>query len=120
MNTSNNESPKWLQWLARGLGTLTSIFWVFSLGAHAIVGDEELTGEGALLGFLVLVCVTGVIIGWFKERTGGIVTIAGGLALCVFAYISAGHNEWIAVLVSGAPFLLSGVLFYVYGQKAEG
>ncbi|MEA2008145.1 MAG: hypothetical protein U9O54_03415 [Chloroflexota bacterium] len=117
MNTSSNGSPKWLQWLARGLGTLASVFWVFSLGMHAIVGEEELTGEGILLGSLVVICVIGVIIGWYREKTGGIVTIVGGLALCVFAYISAGRNEWFAVLVSGLPFLVAGVLFYIHGRE---
>jgi hypothetical protein len=33
-----------------------------------------------------------------------------GAALCVFAWISAGHSKWLAVLVSGVPFLVAGVM----------
>jgi len=118
MNKINSKRHSWLLWVARGFGTLVSVFWVFSLGAHAFLDDPgELTGEGMLLGSLVLVCVTGLILAWYKEKPGGIVTIIGGLALSVFAYISAGRNEWLAVLVSGAPFLLAGVLFFTYSQK---
>jgi len=50
-------------------------------------------------------------IAWRDERLGGMVVVAGALALSVFAYVTAGHNKALAVLVSGIPFLVSGVLF---------
>lgn len=46
--------------------------------------------------------------------------IALGAALCVFAYLSAGRNPWVAVLVSGAPFLVSGALLLVSRGQQEG
>jgi len=66
--------------------------------------------EGTILGFLVAIVVIGVIIAWFREGIGGTITVIGAIALSIFSYISAGHNKILAVLTSGIPFLIAGIL----------
>jgi hypothetical protein len=92
------------------LGTLAGAWWLLTGVAHLIAGREPFTWEGALLGALIVANVTGVLLAWWRARLGGTVLVLAGAALCVFAYVSAGHNKGFAVLVSGAPFLLAGVL----------
>lgn len=59
----------------------------------------------------LIVSVCGVLIAWRRERAGGAILVLCGLALSVFAYFSAGHNKAFAILVSGVPFFVPGVLF---------
>lgn len=99
--------------VALGLGTLAAAWWLFIGAAEAIVGREPWTLESTLLTALVLANVVGVALACWKGRIGGTVLVVAGIALCVFAYVSAGHNKGVAVLVSGAPFLLAGVLLLV-------
>lgn len=42
----------------------------------------------------------------------GLLLALAGAGLCVFAYLSAGRNRWVAVLTSGAPFLVTGALLF--------
>jgi MYXO-CTERM domain-containing protein len=53
----------------------------------------------------------GVLTAWWRERIGGIVLLVIALAHGTFALISSGHNRGFAVLISGGPFLLIGLLF---------
>jgi len=62
---------------------------------------------------LIAVVVIGVIIAWFREGIGGFITLIGAVALSIFAYISAGHNKIFAMLTSGIPFLIAGILFLI-------
>ena len=90
---------KWPRWIARGLGTLAGAWW--------------------LLAVLVIANVAGVALAWWRERLGGAILALAGAALCLFAYVTAGHNKGFAVLVSGAPFTVSGVLFLVSSERAK-
>ena len=113
---------RWVRWIARGIGTLASAFWLFALGANGI--SDALSGRGAPslegigLGSLVVLSVVGVALAWRRERLGGAVASVGGIALCIFAFFSAGHNKGYAMLVSGGPFLVAGLLFLAYAQSS--
>lgn len=50
-------------------------------------------------------------VAWWRAGVGGLLMVLFGLAFSTFGYISAGHNKWLAVLVSGVPFLVAGFLF---------
>jgi hypothetical protein len=106
-------------WIARGLGTLSGAWWLLSGVAHLSGGREPWTAEGALLGVLIVTCATGVVLAWWRARLGGVVLTLAGAALCVFAYITAGHNKGLAVLVSGAPFFLAGILLCMSTKREE-
>lgn len=115
--------PRWLRWIARIWGSSVAFYWVFALVASTIVKLANHTlqrsAEGAILSLLVAVCALGVIIAWRREYTGGLIVLSGGFALGVFACFSAGHNQWFAVLVSGFPFFLAGILFLVSSKLAR-
>ena len=101
-----------LRWIARGSGTFAGAGWLLSGITHALWEREPWTIEGALLAVLVVANLGGVALAWWRARIGGTVLVVAGAALCVFAYVTAGHNKGFAVLVSGAPFLLSGILLF--------
>jgi hypothetical protein len=113
--SSTVRAAQWMRRIARLIASLAAVFWVFSLTASFIgeVISDSFTWspEGAILGGLMIVSVFGVLIAWRRERTGGVILVLCGLALSVFAYISAGHNKAFVILVSGVPFLVPGVLF---------
>jgi len=98
------------------IGFVASTFWSFILLASLFSGDEAIELEGILLGVLVLSCVVSFI-SVFKGRLKAVdLLIGSGLALALFSIITAGRNHWIAVLVSGFPFVLSGILIK-YGLR---
>lgn len=111
---------RWVRRVARGLGTLAAAWWLFVGAAEAIVGREPWTLEGAQLGVLIVANGAGVALAWWRERIGGTVLVVAGAALCLFAYLTAGHNKGLAVLVSGAPFLLAGVLILAGRRLSRG
>ena len=103
------------RWIGLGLGTLAGAVWAFVLIASLIGGPDPHAVEGAAvegtaLTVLALACLAGVGLAWWRARLGGAVLVVAGLALCIFAAVSAGRNRWSAVLISGAPFLVAGVL----------
>jgi len=109
---------KALRIIARIIGTAAAAWWSASLIASTINGyGTLLTLEAVMMVFLVIGNISGTIIAWFREREGGVVLGCFSVSLSVFAYFSAGHNNWFAVLVSGFPFLVAAVLFLVIGYK---
>jgi hypothetical protein len=115
---SGDRTTRWLRWIARGLGTLSSAWWLFIGIAEAIFGREPWPLEGAMLSVLAGANAVGVAIAWWRERIGGTVLVIAGTALCAFAYVTAGHNKGFAVLVSGGPFLVTGILFLASGWRS--
>jgi hypothetical protein len=113
-----NRTARIIIWIARILGSVAGAFWALSLIASTIleIGTPVTIGvmiEGFILGGLVAVILAGVIIAWWNEKTGGIIITAAAAALCIFSYIDAGHNKIFAMLISGFPFLISGILFLI-------
>ena len=60
---------------------------------------------------LILGSIIGVVNAWFREFVGGIFFLIIAVAHSTFAFIEAGHNTGLAMLISGSPFLLIGFLF---------
>jgi hypothetical protein len=108
---------------ARVTGAFAATFWAFSLVASSIGdiadGKFRLTLEVAILFFLATTAVTGVIIGWRRERAGGVIVTAAAVALAIFAYFDAGHNKLFAALISGGLFLPGGILFLLTAQQKQ-
>jgi hypothetical protein len=118
-----NEKPRtfrWIRWLARGLGLLFVAYWLFVGIAHAIGGDEPVSFESVWITVHLLLLMASFAISWWREGLGGALLTVLALAFSVFGYFSAGHNRGIAMLISGGPFLLVGVLTLVSWRIADG
>lgn len=101
----------WIGWIARGLGALFAGFWLFIGVLQAFFGSDPWTVESTILATLMVASVLAVAAAWWREGVGGTLLILVGAAHCIFAYVAAGHNKLFAVLISGVPFLLVGILF---------
>ena len=108
---SSDQAAKWMRWGARGIGSLAGAWWLLIGIIEAIWNRTPWSLEGAMLAGLVGATVLGVLIAWWREGIGGTIVVVAAVALCIFAYVTAGHNKVFAVLVSGAPFLVAGILF---------
>jgi hypothetical protein len=102
---------RWIRWIARGLGTLLAGFWLFIGILLAALGSEPWTPESAVMATLIVASALAVLVAWWREGIGAILVIFAGVAHCVFAYLASGHNTLFAMLISGVPFVLVGILF---------
>ncbi len=114
VSNSSKRTAKKIRWAARVIGITAGAYWVIGL----IVGSIAEFGtpvpiEGFILAGLITINAAGVIIAWWKEKIGGIIIVAAAASLCTFSYIEAGHNKILAMLFSGFPFLVSGILFLI-------
>jgi hypothetical protein len=79
----------------------------------------EFSLVGFVLGSLNLMAAIGAIIAWRREKIGGVILTLAGIGLSILALVEAGHNKLFATLISGAPFLLAGVLIIVAWLRTE-
>jgi len=112
INPQEDRLLVWTRRIARLIGALASVYWVLTLVVSGLAGSEPITLLGVLLAGLVAVNVFGLFLAWRRAKPGITVLLVGAVSLSGFAYVTAGHNEWIAVLMTGGPFLLSGILFW--------
>ena len=113
VSVSNNgdRATKWMRWIARGVGSLVVAFWLFMGIAYDIVESRPWTLEDMIMAGLVTTSALGVLIAWWREGIGGTILVICAAAHSTFAYVVAGHNKALAMLISGGPFLLIGALF---------
>jgi hypothetical protein len=111
-----------VRWIARILGTAAAVFWVLALTASAIgeasQGLFKFTLVGLVLGSLNLMAAIGAVLAWKTERTGGIILTLAGIGLFIFALVEADFNKLFAALISGAPFLVAGILYLVAWRRS--
>ena len=111
--------------IGRVLGTVLTAIWVFVFLAGLFGEDEgavesdEATIEGVLLTVLGMAAITGFVLSFRRARQGGLLTFAAGCLLCVFAVLTAGRNHWLAVLVSGVPWMIVGGLTLLAARRDE-
>jgi len=106
-----------IRWTSRIIGFLACGF--FSL---------FLIGEGGLSEFLwdlvptlifIGLAVFGYITAWFKERTGGIMMMIGGIGQGIYLLLYGGLGDMDAALLYMLPFLIPGFLFYNNAAKSK-
>ncbi len=105
------KAMKWMRWIARGIGSLAAALWLFVGIVSGISEPGPPTLEGVILAGLIVTSALAVALAWWRGSIGGIVVIACGAAFSTFAYFTAGHNKGLAMLISGGPFLVAGILF---------
>ena len=109
-------------WGARIGGLIVSGFWIVSLILNTIresQGDAfRLTLEGSLLALLVFSSSVAALYAWIEPLSGGKFTIVSSLFLTIFAYFGAAQDRLMAIVISGLPYFLIGLLF-VQSQNIE-
>jgi hypothetical protein len=100
----------WLYLIGLGIGSVAASIWIFLLVSNFILSPSIPEGEG--LGFFVIsiACILSTLASWFKTKTGGLMMIIAGAAFAFFIYITADQNKWLGVMLSGAPFVIGGIL----------
>lgn len=103
--------------IARTIGTLAAALWTVPLVATLLGADDPGTDgpgtEGVGVGILAVANIAAVAIAWHNPRLGGLLLLGTGAVFAAFAIVTAARNHWLAVAVSGGPFLLAGVLFVI-------
>ena len=109
---------------ARVVGGLAAVMWLLPLVGELIGGDSagDSGGDGTVaesvgVGLLATANVVAIVVAFRRPLLGGRLLLVTGTLFSVFAFITAGRNEWLAVGVSGAPFLLSGALFVAAARR---
>jgi hypothetical protein len=110
-------TAKWLRWLARGIGSTVTGLWLFIGVLHGIGDSEQWTWESTIITVLVAALALGVLIGWWREAIGGGVLVVVAMAFSAFAWVTAGHNKGFAILISGGPFLVAGILLLMSWRR---
>ena len=109
---------RWPRRLGLGLSSAAAAFWLLIGVLGAFSEGEPWTTESSLLAGLVLAATLATAISWRRLRAGAALLIIAGAAFCVFGYVTAGRNRWLAVAVSGLPFLAAGALLLVGARRA--
>ena len=113
---------KYYKWIARISGSIFALFWLF-IGVVSRFNDPlPMNWESIVMSLLIGVSVIAVVIAWFRERLGGALIVFVGAAFSVFALITSGagvESKLIAVMGSGFPFLIVGVLFLLSSRKPK-
>ncbi len=88
-------------------------------GAPLAVGSDVLA-SGATRVLLTVTGIGGLLAGWYKPLLGGPVAVVAGLLLGWAVYGVAMHDPLLLALAYGSPFVITGVLYIVYGWKRQG
>ena len=100
---------------ARGISTFFISFLVLLAISYAIDTISyqalTLTNERMVLWAFLLVTLVSVIIAWWREGIGGLMLTIVGLAAIVVIMVTNKPKAYWIMLVFGAPFLVSGILY---------
>lgn len=121
MNNLANQydrTTKILRWIARILGTLIVLFWLVVALAYGTGEPSEQGLEDIIMTILVVGTTIGILLAWKLERIGGIITLLFGIAHSIFALFASGHNHAFAMLISGGPFIVIGILFVIVSARS--
>ena len=109
----SNQLAIWLRWVALIIMGLFVAFMLF-MGIGEMVGGE-FSGIGHLLPALIGVGL--LILAWKKPILGGFILLALGIISSLYfaGRLNLANLISLPVLIMGAPFLLSGLIFLVVG-----
>jgi hypothetical protein len=100
-----------LRWIARVYGSTVAALWsLIGIGGATEEGFSWST-EGLMMTGFVVVTVAAAAVAWWREWFGGVILSTVGLAFCLFAVVTANDHRFIAMMVSGVPILVAGILF---------
>lgn len=113
-----NKRVNIIKWLARKIGGLAVIFFLYVLVS---IGDSQHSEEFSLpynsmmllLGFAAL----GYLFAWFREKEGGIVMIVAACIMGLYMFYSGGSADKWSITMYTLPFLIPGLMFWWVGRK---
>ncbi len=115
----DKRNARFLRWIARGFGTLVGSLWFFAGFLSMIHEPCHPEVESIIMAALISGSIVGVIAAWLREFTGGIFLLVIAIMHSIFAFFAAGHNKHVAILVSGVPFFIAGILFITAWWKSK-
>jgi hypothetical protein len=110
-NLVNSQRWKWVRRMARIIGSLAAALWFLAGLAGAILASDLWTLESGILTALIVASLVSGLTAWWREAMGGAFVVVCGVAFSIFAGVTAGHNKVFAVMVTGVPFSIAGLLF---------
>ena len=123
MDKNISKSTRTICWIARILGSILAVYFVFTTVANLIMDFKTWDFVAYIFFAFTIIFAIGVIIAWFKEKIGGIILVAFAMAGSIFSII-AGLNipdfdMMDFIILAGIPFLIIGILFLVYWWKSR-
>ncbi len=67
------------------------------------------------LGLLVILtsATLALLIGWFQETWGGLISLLGGVCVAILTLATVEHNPGLAAFVYASPFIIAGVFLVI-------
>lgn len=108
-----------IKWLARLIGFLVCGFFMMFIIGEGV--PELFRGQTGVLPIMTMVvaATVGYVIGWFREKAGGIIMIIAALTMVIYHFSIGGLDNWRGALVYGLPFLTVGALFIISDSDAK-
>jgi hypothetical protein len=127
LNEQGKQKINWFRVFTRIIGSIVGAFYflVFIVGTIFPEEPAKFDLEFTILLALISTAISGIIIAWWKERVGGIITIIAAIVIMIFAFCSpspypiALSEKLRTMLVVGEPLLLTGILFLLSAQKKK-
>lgn len=105
----------WLGWAARLISGAAVGFWLLIflqlVACDALVGFVCVNWEMALLAGMAFTSLACVLLAWRNARIGGVVMISWGVLFAAIALLTSSPYQILSVGVTGAPFVLAGIIF---------
>jgi hypothetical protein len=119
-----------IRWSARIISIIASIIFIIVMAVSIIndyqeQGSYNFTADTILLFIPFLVTLTGTIIAWWREKTGGWILISGYVCWIIFPFIfmavHQGQGLTLAFVLAMAaiPFLIAGILFLISAKSSS-
>ncbi len=100
--------------------TMIAALYLFIIVASLFEGEPiSFDFEPLGMAFLSILTIISAVMVWVKVDIGVWMVLTAGVLLTIFALITAGRNHWMAVMSSGGPLIIGGVLILL-GTKLRG
>jgi hypothetical protein len=98
-------------WVGRIIATIMALYFGFILVLGVISpGQESITWESIGVIAFGLLTVISVVLSYFRKKMGAWVIGVVGVLFSIFALLTAGHNQFGAMMVSGGPLIIASLL----------
>ncbi len=119
VDKAGDPAAKRMHRVARGVGSFVAAFWLFAGIGSGMAESGPVGLEDVIMAVLITSTVVGVAVAWWRERIGGTTLLVCAVAHSTFAYFAAGRNKGFAMLTSGGPWLVVGLLFLASWRRSN-